>query len=278
MTALQEMLRFCPKHKSAHSILMDIRNRISALKKEKILEAKKKAGKKGSGDFVRRQGAAQACLLGFANAGKTAVFNALTGLRMPSTQVPFETRETTPGMMEFEKIQVQVLDLPSAMPANKARLLSVARNADLCIIALDPLQEFDGQVEFFRDAPNPFPVIFRRGFLSPAAKAPAVMAISSPWPIDCASPESVLMLKREILRRLDLIRVYTKNPHGEIDRVKPFVIRRGQTVLDVAKEIHKDLFQNLKFARVWGSGKFAGQRVSGGFVLADGDVLELHMK
>lgn len=278
MAALLEMLKFCPKHKAAHSILKDLRNRISALKKERALEQKKKAGKKGAGDYVKRQGAAQAVLIGFPNAGKTAIFNALTGLNSPSTQVPFETRETTPGMMEFEKMQVQILDLPSATPANKQMLFSIARNSDLSVIVLDPLQGVDEQIEFFKDAPKPFPVVSKQFLASSVSKDSGIDMLSSALSVDAASSDSVLQLKREVVKRLDLVRVYTKNPRGEIDREKPFVIRRGSTVLDVAKEIHKDLYRNLKYARVWGSGKFAGQRVSGDYVLQDGDVLELHLK
>ncbi|MFH1106699.1 MAG: GTPase [Candidatus Micrarchaeota archaeon] len=278
MQALQEMLKFCPKHKSAHSILMDIRNRISALKKQKILEAKKKAGRKGAGDFVKSQGAAQVALLGFPNAGKTAMFNALTGLKFSSTPVPFETRETTPGMMDFEKVQLQILDLPSAMAANKARLFSVARNADLCIIVLDPLQGLDRQLEFFKDAPSPLPVISKQTFFSAGFKDPAAGLLSSAFVFDASSPDSILALKRLLVEKLDIIRVFTKNPHGETDMQKPFVVRRGSSVLDVAKAIHKDMFKNFKFAKLWGGGKFAGQRVSGSYVLRDGDVLELHMR
>ncbi|MFH1199503.1 MAG: GTPase [Candidatus Micrarchaeota archaeon] len=278
MAALQEMLKFCPKHKSAHTILMDIRGRISSLKKEKVLEAKKKAGKKGAGDFVKAQGAAQVALIGFPNAGKTAVFNALTGLKMHSTPVPFETRETTPGMMEFEKMQVQILDLPSMTESAKPRLYSVARNADLCLVILDPLQGLDVQAEFFADAPNPLPVISKQAISSYAVKYSASALLSKSVSVDTFSPESVLALKRAIVARLDLIRVYTKNPRGEADLTHPFVIRRGGSVLDVAKSIHKDLYANLKYARVWGSSRFSGQQVGGDYKLSDGDILELHMK
>ena len=37
---------------------------------------------------------------------------------------------------------------------------------------------------------------------------------------------------------------------------KPFAVRRGDTVLDVAKLVHRDIARDLKFARIWGENVF----------------------
>jgi ribosome-interacting GTPase 1 len=42
--------------------------------------------------------------------------------------------------------------------------------------------------------------------------------------------------------------------------------------------VHKDLASGLKFARAWGSGVFDGQQVGPEHVVADRDVIELHMR
>jgi ribosome-interacting GTPase 1 len=77
---------------------------------------------------------------------------------------------------------------------------------------------------------------------------------------------------------MDVVRVYTKLPtKKEPDYDKPFTIRRGGTLLDVAELIHRDMAQNLKFARVWGSGVHDGTTVKGDYVLHDKDVVELHI-
>ena len=57
---------------------------------------------------------------------------------------------------------------------------------------------------------------------------------------------------------------------------KPLAPWRGGTLLDFARIVHHDFAERLKFARVWGHGKFDGQRVTKDYVLADGDVIELH--
>jgi ribosome-interacting GTPase 1 len=75
---------------------------------------------------------------------------------------------------------------------------------------------------------------------------------------------------------LDIVRVYTKAPGRPADRARPFVLRRGQTVEDVARLVHKDLARSLRYARVWGRAGFDGQQVGRDHGLADGDVIELH--
>ena len=66
----------------------------------------------------------------------------------------------------------------------------------------------------------------------------------------------------EIVRVLDLVRVYTKEPGKEADMTEPFVLRRGSTVHDVARSIHKELAESIKLARAWGTRFHAGQPVS----------------
>ncbi len=76
---------------------------------------------------------------------------------------------------------------------------------------------------------------------------------------------------------LGVIRVYTKVPGKPADRSKPFTVPIGSTVLDLAREIHRDFEQSLKFAKVWGSGTFEGQTVRRDHELRDADVVELHV-
>ena len=75
---------------------------------------------------------------------------------------------------------------------------------------------------------------------------------------------------------LQIVRVYTRIPGKSTDLGRPFTVRQGGTVRDVARLVHKDLAHSLKFARLWGGGQFAGQRVSAEYQVADGDVIEIH--
>jgi ribosome-interacting GTPase 1 len=51
----------------------------------------------------------------------------------------------------------------------------------------------------------------------------------------------------------------------------------GDTMMDMAKTVHKDFSQKLKFARIWGQGKYHGQKVNHDYVLQDEDIIELHI-
>lgn len=81
-----------------------------------------------------------------------------------------------------------------------------------------------------------------------------------------------------IFKTLDIIRVYTKPPTGKPSD-KPLVVKRGTTVLDVAKIIHKDLYEKFAYAKIWGpSVKYPGQRVGLNHVLEDKDIIEINIK
>ena len=84
-------------------------------------------------------------------------------------------------------------------------------------------------------------------------------------------------LKKVVYNTLDIIRVYTKAPGEKADLNEPVVLKRGSTVEDAAESVHKDFVAKLKYAQVWGSGKYSGQRVKRDHILEDGDVIELHV-
>jgi ribosome-interacting GTPase 1 len=52
---------------------------------------------------------------------------------------------------------------------------------------------------------------------------------------------------------------------------------RGSTLLRAAEAVHKDFSAKLKFARVWGAGKFDGQKVHREYLVQEGDVIEFHI-
>ncbi len=84
-------------------------------------------------------------------------------------------------------------------------------------------------------------------------------------------------LKARIFQLLDVIRVYTKAPGQKPDLTDPMVLPRGSTVEQAAEAVHKDFRAQLKYARLWGSGKHDGLNVKRDHVLQDGDVIELHL-
>jgi ribosome-interacting GTPase 1 len=89
--------------------------------------------------------------------------------------------------------------------------------------------------------------------------------------------EGLDALRRASYDLLGVLRIYTKVPGKPADRSKPFTIPIGSTVLDLAREVHRDFAHSLKFAKVWGTGVFEGQTVKRDHELHDADIVELHV-
>ncbi|HVP14646.1 MAG TPA: TGS domain-containing protein, partial [Terriglobales bacterium] len=83
-------------------------------------------------------------------------------------------------------------------------------------------------------------------------------------------------LRATLFAELGRIRIYAKEPGKKPDRERPFVLPQGATVHDLARAVHKDIAEHLRFARIWGHARFEGQQVDRDHVLADRDVVELH--
>ncbi|GAB6943632.1 OBG GTPase family GTP-binding protein [Vulcanisaeta sp. JCM 14467] len=86
------------------------------------------------------------------------------------------------------------------------------------------------------------------------------------------------MLGESLLKVMDLIRVYTKEPDADTYSPKPFVLRRGSTVGDLARRIHSRFYEGFRYARVWRIDKYPSgvKRVGINYVLNDGDIVEIH--
>ena len=94
--------------------------------------------------------------------------------------------------------------------------------------------------------------------------------------VSALTGEGLDSLGQWLTDQLCVVRVYTKIPGEGPDLTRPFTVRRGQTVHDVARLVHKDVARTLRFARVWGAASFDGQQVGPDHEVVDGDVLELH--
>ncbi len=97
-------------------------------------------------------------------------------------------------------------------------------------------------------------------------------------PVSAINGSNLDSIGPTLFKKLELIRIYTKPPLGEPSK-KPLVLKRGATVLDVAKAIHSELYEKFAYARIWGpSAKYPGQRVGLNHVLEDGDIVEINIR
>jgi ribosome-interacting GTPase 1 len=303
LDALEEMLRVMPKHKGTDGLQADIKARIAKLRKQPA----SKAGRSTFSHMVSREGAGQVALVGPPNTGKSALVATLTHATPAVGDYPFTTREPTPGMMRFEDVGIQLVDLPPLSDEHiDPWVFDLIRAADLLWLVLDgryPLEGFDDTVRLLsarnvgiqaadgRGAPDAGGAAGRmtKGALVVLTGADrAEVAESLPvvdelfghcWPLVAVSTvdgTGLDDLRRRTFVALGVIRVYTKQPGRPPDRHTPFALPRGSTIADLAARIHKDLLSHMKFARIWGTNVFDGQTVQRDHVLAEGDVVEIH--
>ncbi len=97
--------------------------------------------------------------------------------------------------------------------------------------------------------------------------------------VSCEKRQGLERLGETLFETLDIIRVYTKEPSAKDFSKKPFTLKKGSTVYDLAKNIHSDFRKRFTFAKVWAKRLvFSPQKVGLGFTLEDGDVVEIHVK
>jgi hypothetical protein len=98
-------------------------------------------------------------------------------------------------------------------------------------------------------------------------------------PVSCRTRTGLEALGAEIFKALGIIRIYTKEPNDKHPSTNPFILKRGSTVTNLAKQIHSDFIKRYAYARVWAKRlTFSPQRVGPSFLLDDKDVVELHTK
>jgi hypothetical protein len=86
--------------------------------------------------------------------------------------------------------------------------------------------------------------------------------------MSCEHKIGVDELGRAFFESLGVIRVYTKQPGSHEPTGRPFVLKHGATVNDLAKNIHKEFVQNFLFAMVWAKPlPFSPKKVGLGFAL-----------
>ena len=303
ITCLEELIRTIPTHKGTDRLRADYRRRLSKLKAG--AQSNKGSSRHKSVFKVEKEGCAQVAVIGTPNVGKSSLVAAFTNAAPQIGNYPFTTQVPLPGIMDFKKVHIQLIDTP---PLSRQHIISevfdLIRGADLILLLVDlltdPLSQISETMELLiekRIYPPDYELSEeeeKRGkvkkilvvankdddlqadenleiFLELLEMDSEVIAIS------LLNRRNLDLLKDKIYNYLNIIRVYSKATGKPASMDHPFVLKKGETVQDFCRQVHKDFAANLKVAKAWGTGVFDGQKVHRDHVLHDGDIVELHL-
>jgi hypothetical protein len=301
--ALEVMMAVIPKHKGTERLRGQLKSRMAKLKEE--LQRRPSVAKAEQTYHIKREGAAQVVLLGLPNAGKSTLLSQITHASSEVADYPFTTQKPIPGMMKFENLQIQLVDTPPIQSDHiDPGFPNLIRTADGLLLLVDltddPIFQMEVLLEELNDMrikvggkkPTPAPdagwVSLRALIVGNKCEVKEAMEAYRRFedrfrddfpvlPVSARGGMNLDELRKEIYHILNILRVYTKTPGKEPDRTEPVILKKGSTVGDVALSVHKDFVAKLRYAKVWGSGKFDGQMVKRDYRVNEGDVIELHL-
>lgn len=302
----KELLAMMPKHKGTDKLQAEMKAKISTLNKE-IQGGGKKHGARRVDDHthIEKEGAAQIILIGAPNSGKSSIVDALTHAKPLIGDYPYTTREPLAGMTLFETVQYELIDTPPISEEYfESYLPNLVRQADLVCIVVDVCEPGFGEglkVIFNRleekriiltaeipEAVEDQRFAYKKTFIAAhkcldEGAEKGIEEIRNLYPDFKVVPTSILdddsmkIFMATIFESLGIIRIYTKRVGHDPDFADPIILPIDGTVEDAARTLHKDFARDLQFAKLWGDGKYEGQRVKNSFVLSDKDIIEFHI-
>lgn len=304
ISILEDLLAIVPKHKGTEKLQAQLKTKIAKLKTES--QRSPTVARHTAAFQVEKTGAGQVVVIGSPNTGKSSLIKALTNANPDIGDYPFTTRLPSPAMMPYENIQIQLVDMPPITQDYfefwQAELIKAA-DAVLLVVDLslpDPSEDFltllakleEKRIALVAREENipPEKQQFMKKTMIIANKADHPRAEKNleaikdftdqdfeTIPVSIFEEKTLVDLKERIYTLLDVIRVYSKIPGKKVDHEDPYVFKKGSSLMDMAKAVHKDFAQRLKYARIWGKNKYQGQKVNRSYILEDEDIIELHI-
>jgi hypothetical protein len=301
----EKLISVIPKHKGTEKLVALYKTKIAKLRDE--MQRRPSTARHGSVLRIERSGAGQVVVVGPPNAGKSMLIKVLTGAEVEIADYPFTTRFPSPFMMPFENIKIQLVDTPPVTSESMEPWFPEMIKTSDAVVLVAGLDEPDvaglleGIISGFKGKKIEFAA---SGAEIPPEKAPflkrALLAanksdldgtgkafedlntlLEGPFDrlaVSAGTGFHIQELKRRIFGLLRIVRVHSKVPGKKAETDSPFALKQGSTVMDMARAVHKDFAENLKYARVWSrSGDIEGLKVTRDYVLRDEDIVELHI-
>jgi len=243
IAALEEMISTVPSHKGCEVLKAQLKQRLSKLKQKGESKGARKT------ITIQKEGDAQVCILGLTQTGKSTLLSKLTNAKPEISDHSYTTVRPEIGTCDYSGVKIQLIEIPSSF---QPALMSIAQNADSVVL----LYRNEDELNALKNILSAFRI--NKTF------------------VEINRDDNLEEIKDKIWLSLGLIRIYCKEP-GKKPETKPMVMKKNSTVGDAAKRLHKDFLKYFRFARIWGSSKYAGEKVGLDYKLKDKDILEIHI-
>lgn len=271
---LEEMIKECPKHKSAESMLANLKTRRKKFL-EKIERGKKVS--KGAAKKGIKKEELQAVIIGKTNVGKSSLLSLLTNARPKIAESLFVTMQPQIGMMNYDGVNIQLIEIPAIESEYYDK--GIVHTADLILILVDDIRQIDEIENQLGNVQAKTLIVFNKiDLLDKNERRKLEARLESRklgfLMISAKTGENIKQIKEKIFNGFGKLRVFTKEP-GKPKSEKPVILESNSTVKNVAEKIFKGFSKNVIGTRIWGpSSKFPGQKVGLNHILKDLDVVE----
>ena len=274
---LDEMIRECPKHKSAEKMLANLKTRrIKLIEKIERVRKVRSAGK-SSKETIKKHDF-QGVLIGFTNSGKSSILKEMTNATPLISSNSFTTQSPTQGMLNHQGVSIQIVDQPSLKNENFD--VGLVNNAELVIIVVTKIEEIKLIEEHLDKFHGKKIIVFNKSDLLAETEKRKIsenlkskkynFVLTSTYTID-----GLEELKNKIFSSFSILRIYLKEPGKSSASQIPLIIKPPAKIKDVAEKISRQMVQNIKEIHIWGpSSKFPNQKVGLNHQLKDKDIVE----
>jgi uncharacterized protein len=274
LKALEEMLKWVPKHKGGETLRKNLRTRYKKLKQEFAKSKKKSGSKKG----IKKE-QLQAIIVGLTNSGKSSILKSITNAKPRIASYGFTTTDPEIGTLNYQGCNIQIIDLPPIASPNFDK--GLVNSADTLLVVVEKINEIKPVLKQITNKKAKKIIIFNKiDVYNYETKRKIKETLRSKKYnfvlVSTKTDVGLEELKEKILKSFNMIKIYTRHPgkRQKLDNV-PVVLHPNATLEEVAEKILHGYSKKVKYAKVTGpSAKFKEQKVGLKHVVRDMDVVE----